>query len=1064
MSHQHYEHHSDCAHGHGDNHGHHHEHKSAPSIKAAYNKHKLGLRGHWSFDKEHIQTAARYGLVIRKQGHKHERFHVFATQNDLELLQPDFIKSKPAGPNSAIMDSETLKRWLSFLEQPLHGAIAYHTRTTHPGANNDDIHERRMAAHHMVRFLTSNSLMIPHDHNGHLHECHNECHADAENDMRADEAWAQQPEFGHSPSHMATISEVEYDPARGFVFNLSPDFLKGHEFQENSAQAELRNFIINTLQEISETPLTENESELVLDACAIEAFMKRVNDFCISPANMAMLKTAKIDEQAQDAMANIEKRKTMLAQSAAFNHLKSKDTASPRDKMKALLACSTALTPVLASHTMQNLWSKYHVAALSASPLEEVEEHYTVFQETVRRLACEDEITPEHIQALLHEFYPVLMLTQDFVSAMDESLKMAEKRGGRAYKEKYAQRLSALRSQIDNFKICAQTLGLERSCLAQRFTDEDYTALLKDLRRYIGQPGGPITAFKRNAEELWSATAGSFVEFLVDAKNSLTETPLTIGAFALVAGLSIYANNFIGKEDGNELETISQGLVSFEVPEDTLAVEFYSLDDFAPPEGDAGEDVVLNVTDPQLKAVSKTEVPEAPEGLDGNYHWDIGILGPYKHYVGGQVEGFSNMALDGMRLVTHWGYDQAGLPQNFDSRFEAQGRKVIEPTADIMLGINIFQNISHAAFWVYTLLLGARYGPAGLRRVGTLFSPLADLGYGAVKTPARMLGNAWYGALRPVKGYHPETDHLVRLGEQFSVDGGLTQAPINRKDLLDCAYELDMLINHVGDKAGFGHDGYRRHMAAELKTLIASLERDQRTDNLNTLIGVELRHTERSNLLEGAQRDTGYKMAKGAQARAERKAGQTYGRIVRAEARKNYKQTLLGQGEASSALSKAGAGVALGFNHLANGFVGGFRGIQNVASSIKGKRAMAALAASGVAGSVAIDMAAPADTIVGQNMAPIVNKVSGTAGAATAATITTGTFLTYNFVEDVLAVHVGMGAIFILVGAGVGRGLYRRGIRPGTLFTAEMFRQATGQDVNDLLKQTPSKVTSYSLD
>jgi hypothetical protein len=77
--------------------------------------------------------------------------------------------------------------------------------------------------------------------------------------------------------------------------------------------------------------------------------------------------------------------------------------------------------------------------------------------------------------------------------------------------------------------------------------------------------------------------------------------------------------------------------------------------------------------------------------------------------------------------------------------------------------------------------------------------------------------------------------------------------------------------------------------------------------------------------------------------------------------------------------------------------------------------------AAALASSVALDMAGAGSTIS--------DALSQAAGYGTAGTLTTSTFLVYNFVEDILGVHVAGGAM--LMGAGAATNYaYQRGLKP----------------------------------
>jgi hypothetical protein len=277
----------------------------------------------------------------------------------------------------------------------------------------------------------------------------------------------------------------------------------------------------------------------------------------------------------------------------------------------------------------------------------------------------------------------------------------------------------------------------------------------------------------------------------------------------------------------------------------------------------------------------------------------------------------------------------------------------------------------------------------------------------------------------------------------------------NINPLTNALRELNVTLAYIGDKIGIEEDWQREDLQTRLDRALSALEefkehkdskilQSKLADNLDRLIGAQLSHTGASDIDSAL-------FANDAQTAQESKTRQDtlmrfYDRWVSHMGKMHNieesfeKSASILNNTAQSAFSKnidlawqgAGRGTWQTWDYVVRGFQTG----SEVVKLTPYKKQALTIGAAFLAAGVGYEAIGGIQAIQETNMNSVFNAVSGIAGGMTGTGVTSTIALAYNFVEDVLAVHVASGLAFLVTGAGLSLA-FKYGAEPINAYIAE---------------------------
>lgn len=246
---------------------------------------------------------------------------------------------------------------------------------------------------------------------------------------------------------------------------------------------------------------------------------------------------------------------------------------------------------------------------------------------------------------------------------------------------------------IEQGKIVVNACELQSLCKALA-ADESIERIISCYEPDTETPEMAVAERKPLHKLFVAATVDTTRNFVMDIYSFMRESPAMAGTALAVAGALYWVNG-----DTASVATVAQDVV-----------------------------VLLGEEGPTIAAIDPSSLSEAARNVQ-SWHYDMGPFGLYKHYMyNNAVIGPTQSILDGIRIGTHWIYEQAGIAQNFDNHFSKSAEETVKPIADALFKINIFQNFTHAGFWMYMFGKGVNHGFRGAEKIIKLFEPLSDLG------------------------------------------------------------------------------------------------------------------------------------------------------------------------------------------------------------------------------------------------------------------------------------------------------------------------------------------------
>lgn len=998
--------------------------------------HTIDTAGRFSFPAHLLETAGRFGITVESAGGGQYRLNTGSA-----ALLPGFAQN-----SEGTLSRQTVRRTLEFLHQPLR------VSADSQEFSKKDNHVRRVELHRLLRFAVKGSVEIPADSFAGLDNETAECHAKTEQAMRDADGWLGHQEIGNPAESQSTLPRTAIDPAQGFVFQLDRRTL-GLDPYAGKHQNSLNARFWDAVNEATGNRYAVKTPTVAMSARELEIFCASMMKEPLGP----LLERVEFEEAIQQKLESITQRARSLDHSFIFRRL-SKDQPKDRtEQLYAMMRCTSALAPVMDSHAMQKLWARYNFMERHESPLAGLSKEYGVFLAVMDTLASRGPVTPAQLEALSHEFLPLIAFSEQFVKTMENAARTA---GDEAQADN-------LHEARDTFK-GATSSGLLTS--ARGFKDE-YAQTLAVLEKSIGHSGNALSNTAK-------ASVDTAIDFTMDVVNFIRESPRVAATFAALA-TTLYVMN---GGDTQAAQVATDTIMTFD-----------------------GTEMPIDIS----------TLPEEAQEVQ-NWHWDMGPFGLYKHYMyDNAVVGPAQSIMDGLRIGVQWVYDLVGLPVDEQASFAQAADKVIKPMADQLFKLNLFQNFSHAAFWMYMVSKGYNHGFRGANRIFELLSPMTNLAVQGgnrlgeilhLKKNAHLseriaaLGYGSQGDAAKVH-YEPATSGLIAtvpasmlvLSPNLSCEGPLKRhtggcvvlalaeaaqervalsdtpvtvsektAPFHSRKLKQ-TFEInaetlpplmraidgfDLAMTHAASQIGAAEPWKKVFVVERINSLRMALRKfgaDGNSDALQTEISSALEDLAGAQMVLAGDSPLYAAAAGHAPDEAERSnllsfANARFGRLKR-DARTNALRDRLaaGRDQDGQALTLTGVAktrAALAANHIWGAMVDSARTVKKAVKPIANKTSVIAL--SGLAaGAVALDMAGAGNGFT--------DAVSSGTGAALSASVTTLTFLVYNFWEDVLGVHVGGGAMLLAAGAAAGY-LARRGIMPTGLAASDLLNQKTGFD------------------
>lgn len=981
----------------------------------ASNTHKLGLKGHFVLA-EHLQDIAlAQGLTInadRQGGYS-------VAGGNVDRLCPSFIERK-----GNQFDLPQLKKFLEFLHQPVRVSLEH---VIPEFRAKQALSPTRLAVHQVARLLTTGSVRAPKDIYGSLENNSDVDHARTERAMRDEDDWLANQEIGNPRLSQSSIPGSHIDPARGFIFARASDRSMGEAHAALSR--EMRALVKKAAGFSSPVEFTADEFiEFVNDIN--EKLMEEEGAWSLSD----LLVRAAFEEDVQDHLRNIDRRMYDLASSAAFQKLQQGDTTV--SKLQELLSATTALTPVVKSAAMHEIWRRYHFSERKESTLADFGRQLEVFQQTVRLHSQSANIPALQAEAIAQEFYPLLATAARMSEILQQGLNKTTDRD--AWQGELATRFCKAAETFRHASVAGVALD-------PKFMDDGANKMVDALARALGEDRSAVT-------RIIETGAATFRNFVGDIVNFTRENPYAVPVCAaLVAALYI-------SKGGSA--AAAQAVV---------------------------ENAVV-LTDQGFQAVTVDTNSLPAEALKSqNWHWNFGPLGPYKHFAfDNVVKGVAEVAIDWARVGTYWAYQQAGIPVNVSNQFFANASETITPVADQLFGINLLQNASHAGFWMYVGSKGYQHGFKGAGKIVEFMSPIADLGYQAwtgtkdmmlrhrkdASVSSRLLGLTqnipaddapdrtltrcnqhrclMFGLAKAAEA-RAETERGlpadIRSGEGIVKIGGIKHvfriSSENLGAVLKALNQFDLVVSNIAGQADMAQPFYQKFLAEKLDAVTSALKRHQEagndieledvlSQNLAELLAAQSRYAGGSSIytaIFGLDPDVDV-------AKRLHKEGRTdYRDLKAADSIASNRQRLT----ATNLPLKERAGLhtkiigTIVWNGMIDAAAALGRGIDKVATK------PAAIATAGLtAAAIALDVAGSGNSLT--------SGVSAIAGQGAAALLTTGIFGAWNTWDDMILNHIGGGAVLLVAGAASGYA-FKKVIRPLAMSGMESLQAVTGIDL-----------------
>ena len=1021
------------------------------------NTHTLGLRGHFSIRSLLQKAADQYGVRITSKGS--DSYHV-DTQDRLNLsaFTPSFIHN-----DASTLSRHDTKSLLDFMNQPLRVLAEKQQREMFPdakkNAHSKASYQDRVAMHRLLRFATTGSVEIPVDAEEELEKETAECHAKTEQAMRDMDAWRNGMELGSPQESQSAVPHSTIDPQKGFKLELH-ERCHSQDPRQGIHQEQLNTLFWDALNTATDSRYEQRQTSVYLSASELERFYTETHKSNFYD----LIDKVEFEEAVQEKLESVASRVQALEFSSAFKRLSSDVVQDRSVHLHKMMQSSTALQPIIGSKAMSDIWARYNFTERHASPLGSLAKEYSVFAAVMTLYTHKPEVTPQEMEAITQEFSSLISFSEKMADTLKSGFEKADID-------------SPAKQMLEQVKNNFSEASLTNISVSADMLKGDYQDVLSALEKSLSLGGSAIG-------QTAAAGADTAIDFTMDVVNFIKESPKVAATFVALA-TTLYMMNNGGS--ASEAQSAAETIMVF------------------------GQNGGL-----EQITIDAATLPEEAQQVQ-NWHWDMGPLGMYKHYMyDNAVVGPAQTMMDWMRIAIQSGLEAADLPVNANPAFSQTAQTTADALGKQLFNINLFQNASHAAFWMYMVSKGYNHGFKGANKIFDLMSPLTDLTYQAGMRSAEMLHlkkrNTLSQQLASLTDavQNPQapqyraafqkdctfTNRACALrgygqnGSTHQIISGLTAAAQVRLDLEDtlpkaikntklemkiggtkehfqinaenlhptlkALDQFDLVLEHMADQIGIDEPWYQHYVRERLDNVTKALH-DFRNDGdanaLQTTLNDNLQQLVETQI-QHTDTSPVYTALFG-QEPSDRQA-----KALSGNSRAQYGTLKRAQSisENRKKLSDKDAPLSLSEHITTRASIYGtalWGGIVGVSRKIR----QAAGKTIGNKG-VMVATSGLAAACVAIDMAGggngITNAISSATGGTLSSVVTTTTFALYNFWEDVLGVHVGSGLALLAAGAGTGYAC-KRIIAPTFSAGFEGVKDYTGLDIADAWNSIYSK-------
>jgi len=983
--------------------------------------HTLGTLGNFAISDTLQSVLTNYGLQIHHDGEKGYAVKPLNGSANIDQLCPETIER-----DGDVFDIANLKRFAEFLHQPIRSSLeetvpetekpsGFRAKSKQRSQRDAAIHQDRTSIHRMLRFAATQSVEIPPDDEENLEKESAECHAETEQAMRDADTWKSEIEFGNPEQKISSLPNTAFNADKGFTLQVTVQ--NPQEMAEQ--QRNLDSTFWSLLNEATDGRYTQAQPEITLSGAELQKFSTLANNQDLA----SLIDRVEFEEAVQEKLESIQQRTKSLSGSKLLG-----ESTDKSQQLHTLMQATSALTPVLDAEFMRDAWAKYNFTQRHASPLEGLQKEMAVFLSIAEAQIMTGQTSPAQMEAIATEFYSLIAFSGHITEALNDGLEKesaikAETQNTQPLQEE----LHKLKNVFDHASIAGVRLDAD-------FLSDEQRDALETLQKYAGKPENFGSRARSVMNAPLKAGGETFVDFAGDVVNFIREDP------KIAAG-------FVG-----------------------LATALIVMKGGDPAAADAASYAIgLEIGDDGSFSDVPVNAENVPSGIFGDkgYHWDL-KFSPlkgyelYKHFANSNfIVGPSQQFMEFTRSAIHGTYGMLGIPQNYESAYDGTANAVIKPLADKLFAVNMFQNVSHAAFWIWAGARGYQHGTKGVGKLMELSAPVVDLAYQAgssipetfkkktafsdhlMQLSERPLQIEYQGQEKPKtlieeiadtaemradlpKGIEKYAGTLTidAMKTPVECDGLKRNFNISAQNLqttLDALAKFDHFMQHVATHVASHESWHVNTLISKIKNVQDALHDYQISGDTNRLdqelnlgleyiLASELRYRDgKSDIYEALFEAAPDKKAL---TRLLRSANTTIGQEKRSHAKSKIKQDIFGQGEAPLKLTgHAKAQAKLAGINLWGGMVNAAKSTRRITDRTLNKRNV--IIGTGIAATcVGLDMAGTGNEFS--------NAVSGITGGSLATGTTVATFLNFNFWEDIVGVHLGTGISLVFAGAVAG--------------------------------------------
>lgn len=602
----------------------------------------IGFRARFNIADHLLKLADDLGLKIARVSQNTYSVHSPSQPLDLDALCPDFIAQK-----DGLFDVHNLERFLKFMHQPLHESMI-HARaqtTAHEHDAMPNIAQMRRNIHQAMRLITVGDSAIPDEGAYVAHDGGAECHGKVEEEMAIADLWRNEREIGNTQQPPSALPNSVISLTDGFGFALRPDVMEG---------TALGLWMRNAIDDISDARADE-EHIIFLRGDDISQLCMRAYD---DPMFSTLLEAHSLDTRITQHIEHVNARAHSLEH--YFDMQTQSALHEDKDLSKQLkdlqVYSSSALTPILCSGAMNDIWAYYHVTDRKESPIEGLEQDFECLERVIEHFTKDNRpVDAVTAQAITNEFYPLL-----------------------TFSKKAAQIL-----EINNAHIIENTsiTGIDGTMHA---LSGDHHAMLDMIEKSMGQGDSALKSFAVEGGKSIINVFGESIAF--GARNWKVFAPLTAGYVYVLA-------------NPDAQQWMMESYTHFNPPPAPQALP----DDFDVFSQDVSLVADPNNTDPVCH-LHITAVHCAFNDFMKDMTTDtIGFIETSVDMMGEKV------GLSDITAGDRPGYYSPAI----ESSFAKGARDAVQPVASTFLNVNLLQWAAHLSFYGALMTRGFKNGVSG---------------------------------------------------------------------------------------------------------------------------------------------------------------------------------------------------------------------------------------------------------------------------------------------------------------------------------------------------------------